>query len=173
LVPPNHGGRQLASRTSGPRGPTPIDPRSGSPSVYLSTIRIRSTIRQDRPQGTAILRPTGRRLFPRTAPRTSGSGRAPREHPILEEEDRADRSRPNLQGRVDLWTQRVWKKLPGQSGITAPVGRARPAGLRGSDRRGDRSPAAQGHPQGVSRTPSWVRTGRFAGATAQGSHLAP
>src|SRR5262249_51790824 len=137
-----------------------------------SPIRFRSTSDQNRPEGTAILRPTRRRLLPRTTPRTPGSGWIAREHPILEGEDRADRSRPDLQGRVDLWTQRVWEKLPGQSGITAPAGQARPPGLRGSDRRGDRSPVAQGHTQGVSRTPSWIGADRFACPTAKGSHFA-
>ena len=59
---------------------------------------------QDRAEGAAILRRARRRLLPGIAPRTSGPGWTAREHPVLEEKDRADRSRHDVPGRADLRT---------------------------------------------------------------------
>ena len=64
------------------------------------------------------------------------------------------------------------KVVAGQGGTSAPAGQARPPGLRRSNRRGDRSPVAQGLTKGVSRTCPRIGAGRFAGELAKGSHLA-
>ena len=55
---------------------------------------------QDRPQGSAVVRPARRRLLPRAPPRPARPRRPAREHPVLEDPDRVDRPRTTF--RVGL-----------------------------------------------------------------------
>ena len=49
-----------------------------------------------------------------------------------------------FQAGANLRSQWLWKVVAGQGRAIAPAGEARPSGLRRGDRRGDRSPIAQG-----------------------------
>ncbi len=107
--------------------------------------------RQDRPQGPAVVRPPRRRLLPRAAPRPPRPRRPARLPPVLEDPDRIDRPRRDVQGRPDLRPFGLRQVVAGQGGLAAPAGQGRPAGLYRGDARGDRGPAAQGPAQGLPR----------------------
>ena len=116
------------------------------------------TAGQDRPQGTAVVRPARCRLLPRAAARPPGPRRPAREPPVLEDPDRVDRPRHHLQGRPDLRPLGLRQVVAGQGGVAAPAGQGRPGGLHRGDRGGDRGPAARGAAQGMPRIcpPGWA-----------------
>ena len=115
----------------GPRAPVSTPPES-TPEAAASSIISRQSDPDQRP-----IRIRPRRalrsfddddadFFLGLIPRASGPGWPSREHPVLEAEDRTDRPRPDVSSRIDLRTQRMWEKLPGQGGTAAPTGRACP-----------------------------------------------
>ncbi len=124
LVPPNRRGHGLASRPHGShQPPTRINPGMCSTRAHFQATRLRPATDQDRPERAAILRRAGCRLLPGTASRTSGPGWTAGQHPILEAQDRADRPRPDLQGRADLRSLGLWQVVAGQGGTPAPAGK--------------------------------------------------
>ena len=55
--------------------------------------------------------------------RASGSRRTARQHPVLEAEDRADRPRPDVQGRADLRSLGLWEVVAGEGGLLPRLGK--------------------------------------------------
>ena len=151
LVPPNHRRHGLACCTCGSR--------ELPPGSTLEAAPLPPTSRQsDSDQRPIKIVPKGLRSFDEhdadffleLLPGPRDRDGLPESIRFWKTKDRADRSRPDLQGRADLRTLAGAANLAGQGGTAAPAGQARPPGLRRGDPRGDRSPAAQGLTQGVS-----------------------
>ena len=67
---------------------------------HVEPNRLRPAARQDRPQGTAVVRRARRQFLPRALARPQGSRRAARDHPVLEDADRGTRRREDLSRRA-------------------------------------------------------------------------